>query len=653
MLPKVGPAVALKLAKLGIYTVRDLLFHWPRTWLDATTPVPIATIAQDQTVVIEGRLSQLRYDPPIAKRRPKITALITDEAGDTVPVVWHNQSYLRRVLANGQRWLFLGKTVWNWQRRALELSNPQRLDEQAVLAVYPETAGISSAFLRSTVGHALARVAMPDPLGPAQAVSFADAVRLMHRPPRLAEVAAARRRLALDELAMVQYVLREQRLATTNLAPAIAPALPRLQALVAGLPFQLTRDQRRISWDIIRALNSPVAVRHVLQGDVGTGKTIVALLVAVSVLEAGYDVCWMAPTQLLARQLADRLRALMGSLPFDCDLVTAAEKPAIHHRPTVYVGTHALLSMVPRQLGLVVIDEQHRFGVKQQDSLGAGNCHVLTMTATPIPRALLLALYGERGSSQLVERPALQQPVATVALPSSQREQVAAALVEAVGRGEQGFIITPRIEAGEDPFAPFPSLKAVLQRYQRAAPAVRRARACGPHPRGRAPGAQRGLGPRRAPRDLPHGAVTQITTGSDFSWAAERALLDGLPGGGLNIAHEAVDRHAAGPLRDRVALRWLGRDGSVRDTTYGALAAETNRFARLLADEVAPSRLLHGSDFPFPAVPWEFSRSIGAAQAAALQWESNLIRRDYGLKEALGIGRRSAERAYEVVFGQT
>ncbi len=473
MLPKVGPAVALKLAKLGIYTVRDLLFHWPRTWLDATTPVPIATIAQDQTVVIEGRLSQLRYDPPIAKRRPKITALITDEAGDTVPVVWHNQSYLRRVLANGQRWLFLGKTVWNWQRRALELSNPQRLDEQAVLAVYPETAGISSAFLRSTVGHALARVAMPDPLGPAQAVSFADAVRLMHRPPRLAEVAAARRRLALDELAMVQYVLREQRLATTNLAPAIAPALPRLQALVAGLPFQLTRDQRRISWDIIRALNSPVAVRHVLQGDVGTGKTIVALLVAVSVLEAGYDVCWMAPTQLLARQLADRLRALMGSLPFDCDLVTAAEKPAIHHRPTVYVGTHALLSMVPRQLGLVVIDEQHRFGVKQQDSLGAGNCHVLTMTATPIPRALLLALYGERGSSQLVERPALQQPVATVALPSSQREQVAAALVEAVGRGEQGFIITPRIEAGEDPFAPFPSLKAVLQRYQRAAPAVR------------------------------------------------------------------------------------------------------------------------------------------------------------------------------------
>lgn len=424
--------------------------------------------------MIEGRLSALHYDPPIAKRRPKLSALITDTAGNSLPVVWHNQSYLRRVLENGQEWLLLGKVVWNWQRRQLELSNPQRLTQRGVLAIYPETAGISSAFLRTLIETA-ASAAIPDPISndPGGDMSLSEAVRTIHCPMTLAAAYCARRRLALDELGMVQYVLRRQRAALVQRAASIPPATTTLRELVASLPFMLTDEQRQVSWRIIQQLQDTTPMRHILQGDVGTGKTIVAVLVALSVLEAGYDVCWMAPTQLLARQLADRIRTTLSTLPYDVALVIASEKTAVGARATLYVGTQALLSTELPRVGLVVIDEQHRFGVQQQEALAARHCHVLTMTATPIPRALLLSLYGEGASSQLTQRPVQQQPITTITLSATDRSQAITGLVAAVARGEQGFIITPRIEASQDPLNPFPSLNSILQRYQRAAPSVR------------------------------------------------------------------------------------------------------------------------------------------------------------------------------------
>ena len=477
VLPKVGPAVAAKLQKLGITTVRDLLFHWPRTWLDASTPVPIASVVQDQLVVLEGVLSNLQYQPPISKRRPKSTATLTDDFGDTVSVVWHNQSYLRRVLQNGQRWLLIGKIVWNWQSKSIELSNPQRVTERAVLAVYPETAGITSAFLRTVIASAVAQ-SVPDAVGAAdpdqQIPSLISAIQTMHRPTQLVDVIQAKQRLALDELVMLQYRLHQQRTASRRSAPPIVPAVGRLQEVVEHLPFKLTTEQRRVSWAIIKQLDDSEPLRHILQGDVGTGKTVVAFLVAVSVLEAGHDVCWMAPTQLLARQLSDRLMELCAGLPFDVALVTSADKPGASTRPTLYVGTQALLGFfVHRALPvLVIIDEQHRFGVKQQEELAAHACHLLTMTATPIPRALLLALYGDRGASQLLERPVQHAPVSTIALAQNQKEQAIESLAAAIARGEQGFIVTPRIEAGDDGVDTFPSLQAVLARYRRALPAV-------------------------------------------------------------------------------------------------------------------------------------------------------------------------------------
>ena len=479
-LPRVGPAVAERLARLEIQTVYDLLTHWPRTWLDLTNPTPIAQLKQDQLVVLEGQLSDLRFDHAIGKRRAKVAGTITDADGDTLPVVWHNQAFLRRVLQNGQRWLFVGQVKWNWQEKCIQLSNPQRATQRAVLPIYPETAGISSAFIRSLIAPIVDVVAYPNALDSTKlsttVMSFAGALRTMHLPETVSQIEPAKQRLALDESAHLQYQLLQQRSVANRVeAPAITPSIAVLQRVVAQLPFTLTPEQRRISWDIIQQLNTSEPLRHVLQGDVGTGKTIVGLLVAVSALEAGHDVYWMAPTQLLARQLRSRLTALIHDLPYGCALVTSTQKPQVTTAPTLYVGTQALLGFVQTNdaPALVIVDEQHRFGVAQQQHLLQQGSHLLTMTATPIPRALLLALYGNHHLSQLRFRPSTHAATTTIALRMGSRGTAVDQLRVAVARNEQGFIVVPRIEAGEDQRGAHPSLEHVKRLYQVALPKAR------------------------------------------------------------------------------------------------------------------------------------------------------------------------------------
>ena len=476
-----GQTVAEKLDRIEIHTIRDLLFHWPRAWLDLTHPMAIAEIPRDQTAVIEGVLSELRYDPPMGKRRAKVSGIITDSEGGQIPVVWHNQPFLVRLLKNGQQLLFIGQAKWNWQDKCLQLSNPSRATERAVLPIYPETAGITSAFLRSLIAPLLNIMTCPNALDESQVdveqISFAQALRGMHAPVNILETQSARRRLALDELVHLQYQLLKRRETAVRLqAPVITPSISLLQQVVANLPFQLTPEQRRISWDIIQLLAASEPVRHVLQGDVGTGKTVVGLLVAISVLEAGYSVYWMAPTQLLARQLCSRLKILAGKTPFDFALVTSTEKPKDLGRPTLYVGTQALLNFTQSDTppALVIVDEQHRFGVEQQQLLLAQGAHLLTMTATPIPRALLLTLYGNHTLSQLRFRPNTQTTTTlTTAIHIERRQSAIDQLSAAIQRGEQGFVVVPRIDAGQDQRGTFPSLQEVLRQYKIALPKAR------------------------------------------------------------------------------------------------------------------------------------------------------------------------------------
>ncbi len=461
--------------------------HWPRTWLDLTTPTPVAALVGGTVAVVDGTLSDLQFDPPIAKRRARVTGVVTDAAGDSLPVVWHNQSFLRRALANGQHWLFVGPLRWSFQDKAWILSNPARATEPAVLPVYPETEGISSAFLRGLVGAVLPVCTLPsavDDAGADPALStVAAAIEAVHRPVSVAAARQAKQRLALDELACLQFeLIREHERSGDSVAVPIVPDLAGVKTLVGRLPFPLTADQRRSGWAIMRQFESAVPQRHLLQGDVGTGKTVVGLLAAYSALVAGRPVFWMAPTQLLARQLKDRLEALLVGTGIPVELVLGQSHANAPDGGVLFVGTQALLGLKV-QPALVVVDEQHRFGVAQQQALLGSGAHLLAMSATPIPRALLLALYDQQTCSQLRIRPAMQQPVRTRLISEMERAAAVQALREAVGRGEQGFVIVPRIEGASDGTDTGPTLVEILATYEAALPSVRIAAYHGQLPR--------------------------------------------------------------------------------------------------------------------------------------------------------------------------
>ncbi len=449
-LPKVGPAVAGMLAKLGITTVKDLLFHWPRRWLDLTNPQPVRSIVGDQLAVVAGSLSQIRVDFARGRAKARVHALLTDAAGDCIPIVWFNQTYLARTLHEGQPVLLVGKATWNWSTKQLQLQSPKIETEASILPIYPETEGLTSKFLRLLIEPLLDHVALPEILS-SHTPTLAEAVRIMHCPGTLGAISLAKRRLALDELLALQYVVRSRRRSfQSHQAPVIPAAIAQLKALVAKLPFQLTNGQRVVAWERIQELARSVPMNRLLQGDVGTGKTVVAALVATSVLEAGYTVAWMAPTRVLARQLHARLVKdfqPLGHAPF---LVEAGVKMSANESASLLVGTHALLHQVSRvQLGLAIVDEQHRFGVEQRQRLTTHSTtvpHLLAMTATPIPRSLALSIYGDVDTSVLTERPKHQQPVETLRIDPDQHDRVVSTMKEAFDRGEQAFVIVPRIE---------------------------------------------------------------------------------------------------------------------------------------------------------------------------------------------------------------
>ncbi len=514
-LPRVGPGVAAKLAHLGITTIRDLVFYWPRTWLDMSAITPIKSVPADQFALIRGRLHGIALEQRLGKRSVRVSATITDQAGDELAVLWFNQAYLAHTLVEGKEYLLAGTVRWDWHRKRWYLASPTREHQLGVVAIYPETEGLTSRYLRGLIAPLLPQLDLPDPLLPASStfeetaptadtskeipagkmsstvLSLTNAVRTIHQPTTIAAALTAKARLAYDEHLLLQLGLAEQRQTTWQLAaPVIEPSIEAVRRLVASLPFTLTDAQRRAAWDLMQPLRANHQTQQLLQGDVGSGKTVVALLVALSVLEAGYHVTWLVPTQLLARQLHDRITAMLSKTKRRSILVMQGEAAAIPSQPTLFVGTHALLSRGPnragstskvlsdssevreaRPIGLVVIDEQQRFGVAQREAAGnsqqALQPHVLTMTATPIPRSLALALLDEQSLVTLRGKPIHQRPVITRRV--SSRSEVFDHLAAATQRGEQAFVVVPRISGVTDQLFD-QSIDQVAAAYQRALP---------------------------------------------------------------------------------------------------------------------------------------------------------------------------------------
>src|SRR3954464_15450750 len=474
----VGERRGEALDRLGIRTARDLLWHLPHRYIDASTVTPLAKAELGQEVACVGQVVAKGVLP--TRRGLRIFhAVLRDDSG-LLECVWPGQPFLDRTIAIGQTLLVSGPVRFYHGRQlapreyviladAAGEANP--LTAGKVQPVYPATEGLSHKIIRSLVERhlevliALAEDVLPEELRrDLNLPELPEALRAVHRPESLDHAERGRRRLAFDELLDLQLMLIRARAVAKRHRSGVAFTVKRelTTRLKQSLPWQLTDDQQQALREITKDMTAPERMHRLLMGDVGTGKTVVALFAMLLAVENDFQAALMAPTELLAEQHGATLQSLLASLDLRPELLlgrqTAAEKSAVRKRlasgqARIAVGTHALLQegVSFRRLGLVVIDEQHRFGVEQRAALiGKGAApDVLLLTATPIPRSLALTLYGDLDVSTLRQRPPGRGTVRTALRTAAQRERVLDFVRAQSAQGRQSYIVLPVIEESE------------------------------------------------------------------------------------------------------------------------------------------------------------------------------------------------------------
>lgn len=471
----VGPARARLLEKLGIRVAEDLLRHIPYRYEDATTITAIDAASVGADVTVLGRVVAKEVLPTRTGLRV-FQAVLRDQSG-LIEASWPGQPFLDRTIAEGD-WLLCSGPVRFFHGRQLQPREYINFgaDEQGtgtgrVIAIYSSTEGLSVRVLRSLIRQhldaLLKLVEEPLPatiLDAAGVPSLRDAYRMVHSPTSVAEAVSGRSRLAFGELLSVQLLHRRaNHLARHSRSGRAMPGKRTLTSqLRAQLPYKLTGAQVRAIREIATDMASPWRMHRLLQGDVGAGKTIVALFAALIAMENQGQVALMAPTELLAEQHARNISAMLEPLGIQPLLFTgrmssANRRDALRaiksNEPVLAIGTHALIQTDVEfsNLALCIIDEQHRFGVEQRATLGEKgvDADVLLMTATPIPRSLALTLYGDLDLSVLDERPPGRQPIVTAHRTEDAREKVFAFAVSEMEAGRQVYIVYPLIETSE------------------------------------------------------------------------------------------------------------------------------------------------------------------------------------------------------------
>ncbi len=471
----VGPQRAEALRRLHILTAGDLLYHLPHRYEDASTISPIATLEPGMDATVLGTVISKGVIP--TRRGLRIFQAVVRDASGMIEVSWPGQPYLDRTIAKDDVLLLTGPVRFfhgrQLQPREFVNLGPGRelAAEGRVLAVYPATEGLSFKQIRSLIEQHLDQLLPlvqeflpPAMLAQAGVPPLGEALRLVHRPPSVADAMRGRARLAFEELFFVHLLHRRANAVARERRAGIAFVNRRdlTSRLKASLPFELTGAQVRATREIVADMCSDRRMHRLLQGDVGSGKTVVALFAALLAVENGYQAAVMAPTELLAEQHARTFERLLAPLGMRPVLLTGS-LPARERRlaterlesgaPLIAVGTHALVQEGTRfgKLGLAVIDEQHRFGVEQRAALGAKGERpdVLLMSATPIPRSLALTLYGDLDVSILDERPPGRQPVRTALRPESSRARILAFLDRQLEQGRQAYVVYPVIEESE------------------------------------------------------------------------------------------------------------------------------------------------------------------------------------------------------------
>jgi ATP-dependent DNA helicase RecG len=474
----IGERRAEQLERLGIRTARDLLWHLPHRYIDASSITPLVRAEIGHEVACVGRVVAKGVLP--TKRGLRIFhAVLRDDSG-VLECVWPGQAFLDRTIAIGQTLLVSGPVRFYHGRQlapreyvilAEAEGEADPLAAGKVLPVYPATEGLSHRVIRSLIERHLDALIersddpLPESLRLAAGLPrLTDALRAVHRPASAEEAERGRRRLAFDELLDLQLMLIRARTVAKRQRGGVAFEIKRdlTTRLKHSLPWDLTTDQQRAIKEITGDMTAPDRMHRLLMGDVGTGKTVVALFAMLLAVENEFQAALMAPTELLAEQHAATLGKLLEPLAIRPEVLLGrqgpSEKAAVRARlasgeSRVAVGTHALMqeSVSFRRLGLVVIDEQHRFGVEQRAALiGKGAApDVLLLTATPIPRSLALTIYGDLDVSTLKERPPGRGSVRTALRGPNQREKVMEFVRQECERGRQAYVVLPVIEESE------------------------------------------------------------------------------------------------------------------------------------------------------------------------------------------------------------
>ncbi|MFZ1654949.1 MAG: ATP-dependent DNA helicase RecG [Candidatus Moraniibacteriota bacterium] len=505
--PTVKKAHWYALKRLGIETVRDLFYHFPARYEDYSVTTPIADLMPDTRVTVEGTITTLSAERTWKKKLLLTEATIEDATG-TLRAIWFNQRFVQTVLKEGQTVRLSGKVVRD--RDSLVIQSPafERAERAAthtgrLVPVYPETTGLTSKFLRWQIATIFGKLkAIPDPLDTAiitdlHLPDLRTALAYIHFPKTEKQVLLAEKRFAFEEMFFLQLKsLAVRATAAAGQAVSIPLSPADYQAFLTTLGFTLTGAQEKAITEILTDLRGSHPMNRLLNGDVGSGKTVVAATAMYATVQNGYQSALLAPTEVLATQHAQTFERLFAPLGKNVALLTGSlatlsgepiSRPALVRAiaagiPDIVIGTHAILEDRVRfqSLALIVVDEQHRFGVAQRaklqeqafesaDGSDSSIPHFLTMTATPIPRTLALTLFGNLDLSLLDEMPRDRKPIITrVAASEEARKKVYAFIEQEIQKGRQAFVILPLVEASKA----MEEVKAATSEHERLAKEV-------------------------------------------------------------------------------------------------------------------------------------------------------------------------------------
>ncbi len=521
----IPPRFLKRLEKLKILTIKDLLWHFPSRYEDFSEILPIAQLEPGQQVTIQGVVRDIKLRRSFRKRFVIVEARIADNSGE-IKAVWFNQPYLLNTLRVGRMANFAGKVSAGeseihlahpsyelidsraytgsppqqnlaWDQEQSDPDNTSVQYEPApahssdyahtgrLVPIYPETRGLTSKGIRFLVQPILKNIGeipewMPEEiLEKAGLLEINQALNEIHFPESSETAMSAKKRFAFEDIFLLQiFNMRQKLKLAREKAPVIETSLAELKKITEALPFKLTLSQKKSLWEIVQDIGKPTPMNRLLQGDVGSGKTVVAAVAALLAANNGLQSAFMAPTEILARQHFQTLKKIFTGLPlkkqpeigllvskeakifYENDLESSVSKEEFKKKIEsgslkVIVGTHALIQkdIAFDNLGLVIVDEQHRFGVRQRAQLVHGRKilpHLLSMSATPIPRTLMLTIFGDLDISIISELPLGRKPIVTKIVAPANRGKAYQFIREQIKKGRQAFVICPRINPAEE-----------------------------------------------------------------------------------------------------------------------------------------------------------------------------------------------------------